>query len=201
MMAVYTKIFRGLLVSLVFISFSFAQNVTTEILEGAQDYSDRWVTYGRNYGAWRFIPDNEINRDTVADLRPVWIKQTGVTGGAFEVTALVNDGRMYLTTANSHLIVVDPQTGDELWRYDHDFENVDLCCGPHNRGVALYEDMVFYGTLDARLIAFDAESGIQLWDTEVGDYRESYSITGAPLVVKDMVLIGVGGASLAFVVI
>jgi len=137
-MAVYTKIFRGLLVSLVFSSFSFAQNVTTEILESAQDYSDRWVTYGRNYGAWRFIPDNEINRDTVADLRPVWIKQTGVTGGAFEVTALVNDGRMYLTTANSHLIVVDPQTGDELWRYDHDFENVDLCCGPHNRGVALY---------------------------------------------------------------
>ncbi|MDB2444125.1 PQQ-binding-like beta-propeller repeat protein [Gammaproteobacteria bacterium] len=179
--------------SLGLMSVSFAQNVTTEILEGAQDYSDRWVTYGRNYGAWRFIPDDEINRDSVAGLRPVWIKQTGVTGGAFEVTALVNDGRMYLTTANSHLIVVDPLTGDELWRYDHDFEKVDLCCGPHNRGVALYEDMVFYGTLDARLIAFDAESGIQLWDAEVGDYRESYSITGAPLVVKDMVLIGVGG--------
>lgn len=170
-----------------------AQDVTTEILENAQDYSDRWVTYGKNYGAWRYMPDAQINRDTVANLRPVWIKQTGVTGGAFEVTALVNDGRMYLTTANSHLIVVDPLTGDELWRYDHDFENVDLCCGPHNRGVGLYEDKVFWGTLDAHLLAFDAATGIQLWDAEVGDHRESFSVTGAPLVVKDMVLIGVGG--------
>ena len=170
-----------------------AQNVTTEVLENAQDYSDRWVTYGKNYGAWRYMPDDQINRDTVANLRPTWIKQTGVTGGAFEVTALVNDGRMYLTTANSHLIVVDPLTGEELWRYDHDFENVDLCCGPHNRGVGLHEDKVFWGTLDAHLMAFDAATGIQLWDAEVGDYRESFSVTGAPLVVKDMVLIGVGG--------
>ena len=170
-----------------------AQGVTTEILENAQNYSDRWVTYGRNYGAWRYMPDDQINRETVANLRPVWIKQTGVTGGAFEVTALVNDGRMYLTTANSHLIVVDPLTGTELWRYDHEFENVDLCCGPHNRGVALYEDKVFWGTLDAHLLAFDAASGVQLWDAEVGDHRESFSVTGAPLVVKDMVLIGVGG--------
>jgi alcohol dehydrogenase (cytochrome c) len=181
------------LAALTFTSVVSAQNVTTDILENAQDYSDRWVTYGKNYGAWRYMPDNQINRDTVADLRPVWIKQTGVTGGAFEVTALVNDGRMYLTTANSHLIVVDPITGAELWRYDHEFENVDLCCGPHNRGVGLHEDKVFYGTLDAHLLAFDAATGIQLWDAEVGDNRESFSITGAPLVVKDMVLIGVGG--------
>ena len=170
-----------------------AQDVTTDILENAQNYSDRWVTYGRNYGAWRYMPDDQINRETVANLRPVWIKQTGVTGGAFEVTALVNDGRMYLTTANSHLFVVDPLSGTELWRYDHEFENVDLCCGPHNRGVALYEDKVFWGTLDAHLLAFDAATGIQLWDAEVGDHRESFSVTGAPLVVKDMVLIGVGG--------
>ena len=170
-----------------------AQDVTTDILENAQNYSDRWVSYGKNYGAWRYMPDDQINRETVANLRPVWIKQTGVTGGAFEVTALVNDGRMYLTTANSHLIVVDPLSGTELWRYDHEFENVDLCCGPHNRGVALYEDKVFWGTLDAHLLAFDAATGIQLWDAEVGDHRESFSVTGAPLVVKDMVLIGVGG--------
>lgn len=182
-----------LLGGLLFAGTASAQNVTTEILEDAQNLSDRWVHYGRNYGAWRYMPDEQINRETVKDLSPVWIKQTGVTGGAFEVTALVNDGRMYLTTANSHLMVVDPMTGAELWRYDHNFEDVDLCCGPHNRGVALYEDMIFYGTLDAHLMAFDAATGTQLWDTEVGDNRESLSITGAPLVVKDMVLIGVGG--------
>ena len=190
------KIFKGvgaLTLALIFSANSAAQNVTTEILGNAQAYSDRWVSYGKTYGAWRYMPDDQINRDTVTGLRPVWIKQTGVTGGAFEVTALVNDGRMYLTTANSHLIVVDPLTGAELWRYDHEFENVDLCCGPHNRGVGLYEDKVFWGTLDAHLLAFDAATGIQLWDAEVGDHRESFSVTGAPLVVKDMVLIGVGG--------
>jgi alcohol dehydrogenase (cytochrome c) len=191
-----SKFSKSLLVLLglgLFASASTAQDVTSDILENAQDYSDRWVTYGKNYGAWRYMPDTQINRESVANLRPVWSKQTGGTGGAFEVTALVNDGRMYLTTANSHLIVVDPLTGDELWRYDHDFENVDLCCGPHNRGVGLHEDKVFYGTLDAHLLAFDAATGIQLWDAEVGDHRESFSVTGAPLVVKDMVLIGVGG--------
>ena len=192
-----TKLLRVLIITILGAMLpttaGLAQDVTTDILENAQNYSDRWVTYGRNYGAWRYMPDDQINRETVANLRPVWIKQTGVTGGAFEVTALVNDGRMYLTTANSHLIVVDPLSGTELWRYDHEFENVDLCCGPHNRGVALYEDKVFWGTLDAHLLAFDAASGIQLWDAEVGDHRESFSVTGAPLVVKDMVLIGVGG--------
>jgi alcohol dehydrogenase (cytochrome c) len=170
-----------------------AQNVTTEVLENAQNHSDRWVHYGRNYGGWRYMPDSIINRDTVKGLTPAWIMQTGITGGAFETTAMVNDGRMYITTANSHLIVAEPLTGNTLWRYDHDFSDVDLCCGPHNRGVALHEDKVFWGTLDAHLIAFDAETGIQLWDTEVADHRESYSITGAPMVVKDMVLIGVGG--------
>lgn len=193
-MTKYSKSLLALLLSSGLIaSAANAQNVSTDILQNAQDYSDRWVTYGKNYGAWRYMPDAQINRDTVANLRPVWIKQNGVTGGAYEVTALVNDGRMYLTTANSHLIVVDPLSGDELWRYDHDFENVDLCCGPHNRGVGLYEDKVFWGTLDAHLLAFDAATGIQLWDAEVADHRESFSITGAPLVVKDMVLMGVGG--------
>ncbi|MEX0618041.1 MAG: PQQ-dependent dehydrogenase, methanol/ethanol family [Pseudohongiellaceae bacterium] len=170
-----------------------AQDVTAGMLENAQEQTDRWITYGRNYGAWRYMPDDRVNRDNVDDLRPVWIKQTGVSGGAFETTALVNDGRMYLTTANSHLIVVDPLSGETLWRYDHQFDNVDLCCGPHNRGVALHGDKVFWGTLDSHLLAFDAATGIQLWDVEVADHRESFSITGAPLVVKDMVLIGVGG--------
>ncbi len=170
-----------------------AQPVTTDMLENAQELSDRWVHYGKNYGAWRYMPDDLINRDTVNRLAPKWIYQTGISGGALQVSAMVHDGRMYLTTANSHLVVVDPMTGSVLWRYDHQFSGVDLCCGPHNRGVALYDDMVIWGTLDARLMAFDAETGLQLWDTEVADHRASFSITAAPLIVKDMVLIGVGG--------
>jgi alcohol dehydrogenase (cytochrome c) len=169
------------------------QSVTNEVLLNAQDKLDGWVNHGRNYGAWRFFPGDEINRDTVNRLAPAWIHVTGVAGGAFETTALVNDGRMYITTPNSHLICLDVRTGKMIWRYDHDFSDVNTCCGPHNKGVALLGDKVYWATLDARLMCFDARSGQQLWDAKVADHRESYSITVAPLVVKDKIIIGISG--------
>ena len=97
------------------------------------------------------VDDDEINRETVKRLAPAWIHQTGVSGGAFETTAAVNDGRMYITTPNSHLICVDVRTGETLWRYDADLSTVRACCGPVNKGVALLGDRVYWATLDARL--------------------------------------------------
>jgi alcohol dehydrogenase (cytochrome c) len=169
------------------------QGVTEEVLLNAQDQPDKWVHYGRNYGAWRFFPGNEINRETVKRLAPVWLHHSGAGGGAYQTTALFNNGRMFITTANSHLICVDARTGETLWRYDHEFSDVQACCGPHNKGVAAFGDNVYWATLDARLMCFDAETGLQMWDTQVADPRESYTITVAPLVVKGKVVIGVSG--------
>ena len=90
------------------------QGVTNEILLDSQNRPDLWVQYGRNYAGWRFAPMDEINRETVGRLKPVWTHETGIPDGAFEVTALVFGGKMYLTTPQSHLICVDPRTGDLL---------------------------------------------------------------------------------------
>jgi alcohol dehydrogenase (cytochrome c) len=172
---------------------ALGQSVTEDMLVNAQDQMDKWVNHGRNYGAWRFFPGDEINRETVKRLAPVWIHHTGVGGGAFETTAVVNEGRMFISTPNSHLICLDVRTGKTIWRYDHEFSDIHACCGPHNKGVALLGDKVYWATLDARLMCFDAKTGLQLWDAEVADPRKSHTITVAPLVVKDKVIIGISG--------
>ena len=68
-----------------------------------------------------------------------------------------------------------------------------VCCGSNNRGVAILGDTLYMGTLDAHLVALDAVAGRPLWNVAVGNPRLGYSITMAPLIVKDKVLVGVGG--------
>lgn len=167
--------------------------VTQDMLLDAQNRPDMWVHYGRNYGGWRYAPMDQINRTTVKRLVPKWVYQTGVSGGGFEVSAVTFENKLYITTPNSHLICVDARDGSVVWRYDHDVDPVNLCCGPVNRGVAVLGNRIYYVTLDAHLLCFDANTGLQLWDRIVADYRDSYSLTLAPMVVKDMVLVGIAG--------
>lgn len=172
-----------------------AANVTDEMLLNAQDDPDAWLHYARNYASWRYAPMDQINRETVKRLTPKWVYQTGIQGGGFETSAVAHNGKMYITTPNSHLICVDARTGTPVWRYDHIMPpGVNLCCGPVNRGVAIKGNRVYWVTLDARLMCFDADTGLQLWDRVVADYRDSYSLTVAPLVVKDKVIVGIAGA-------
>jgi alcohol dehydrogenase (cytochrome c) len=174
---------------------TFAQApITDQTLIDAQDDSSSWLNYSRNYEGWRYMPVDQINRDTVNDLEVAWKRGTGVGMGQFETSAVVANGRMFITTQESHLIAVDPKTGETLWRYDYEFDRrAVVCCGPVNRGVAVYGDMVYWGTLDAYLFAFDAATGDIKWKTHVADNRYRYSITGAPLVADGKVITGVGG--------
>ncbi len=169
--------------------------ITDEMLLNAQDLEDQWVHYSRAYNGWRYTPTDQINRDTVRRLVPKTVVQTGITDGAFETTAIYEDGRLYITTPSSQLWCVDARTGHTIWKYVQTLPwDLKLCCGPVNRGVAIRGNTVFWGTLDAHLIAFDKNDGTMLWDRIVADYRDSYSLTSAPLIIKDMVLIGPGGA-------
>lgn len=168
--------------------------ITEEMLVDAQNHPDRWLHYGRNYAGWRYMPVDQINRETVSKLEVAWKIGTGVGIGQFEVTPIVANGRMYITTQKSHLIVVDPETGETLWRYDHPLPRQSIsCCGPVNRGVAVHGDRVYWGTLDAHLICFDAKTGKVLWDVEIEDWKMRYSITGAPLIADGKVITGTGG--------
>jgi alcohol dehydrogenase (cytochrome c) len=154
-----------------------------------------WAVYGGGYDSQRYSRLDQINTENVSELRPAWLKQFGIPHG-FETTPLVVDGVMYLTTGGHTAVwALDARTGQEYWRYESAIpEDVAACCDWVNRGVAVAEGKVFFVTLDARLLALDAQTGRVVWQTRFGDPRDAYTATGAPLVVKDKVVVGVSGA-------
>lgn len=172
------------------------QPVTTSDLEGAASNTADWLMYGREYQAHRYVELNQITPANVADLHPVWVFATGGENRGLEATPLIRDGVLFVSADGSRVFAIDARTGELKWSYDPKIPNEAervFCCGSINRGVALYQDLVYIGTMDARLVALDMETGIPRWETQVIDWRQGYSITGAPLVVKDMVLTGVAG--------
>jgi len=152
-----------------------------------------WLTYNGGYFSQRHSALTQITPANVADLEMKWMVQNQVVG-AWQSNPLVVDGVMYLTERPNDVMAVDARTGAMFWLYRYTpSDKARVCCGANNRGVAILDDTVFMGTLDAHLVAIDARSGRALWNTEVGDVNKAYSITMAPLVVKDKVLVGVGG--------
>ena len=152
-----------------------------------------WLTYSGNYGGWRYSRLEQINRDNVKNLKLAWVYQMA-TVHRVETTPLVVDGVMYLSEPPSNVVALDPATGRQFWRYKRSLPSkVKACCDQVNRGVAVLGDRVYVGTMDAHLVALNAKNGAVIWDVEVADYRSAYSITGAPLIVKDMVITGVAG--------
>ncbi len=167
--------------------------VTYERILGAADEPQNWLTYNGAYSSQRHSGLDQVGRDNVDDLELKWMLQNQVFG-AWQSNPIVVDGVMYVTQRPNDVMAVDAVTGRVFWLYRHTpAETARVCCGANNRGVAVLGDRVFMGTLDARLIAIDAINGQELWNVEVGDVNLAYSITMAPLVVKDKVLVGVGG--------
>lgn len=156
-----------------------------------------WLTYGRDYAETHYSPLRQITTATVKGLRPAWSADLG-TQGSLEATPIVANGVMYVTGAWNAVLAIDARTGAVKWRWDPQIPRTGgprFCCGPVNRGVAVYDGKVFVGLLDARLVALDAETGKPVWDVQTSiDLEDSYSITGAPRVVKGKVVIGNGGA-------
>ena len=152
-----------------------------------------WLTYDGDYTSQRYSTLAQITPANVARLESKWVVQNQVFG-AWQSNPLVVDGVMYLTQRPNDVMAVDAKTGSLYWLYRHTpSPDAKVCCGANNRGVAILGDTLFMGTLDARLIAIDAVTGKARWNIEVGDVKAGYSITMAPLVVKDKVLVGVGG--------
>lgn len=152
-----------------------------------------WLTYSGNYAAHRYSPLNQINDRNVAALKPVWSYQTNSLQ-KFETTPLVIDGVMYISEPPSHVTALDPRTGRPFWKYRRTIpDDVRVCCGQVNRGVAVLGDLVFVGTVDAHLVALNAKTGAVEWDVAVADYQAGYSLTAAPLAVKDKIVVGMAG--------
>ena len=146
-----------------------------------------------NYEQTRFYPNDQINRSNVGHLHPAWIFTTEVKE-SMETSPIIVNGVMYVTTSYSHVYALDAKTGAEIWHYKPKLGPVTtFCCGPNNRGVAVYDDKVYVGTLDAKLVALDAKTGSVVWQQQVGDPEKGYSETMAPTAVDGKILIGTNG--------
>ncbi|WP_188238228.1 PQQ-dependent dehydrogenase, methanol/ethanol family [Sphingopyxis sp. LK2115] len=157
---------------------------------------DDWGAIGYSYDEQRFSPLTDINDRNVGELGIAWFADLEDARGQ-EATPVVVDGVMYVTHAWSKVSAWDAATGRPLWKFDPQVPGeraVHACCDVVNRGVAVWGDKLFVGALDGRLIALDKKTGKELWSTQTFDASKPYTITGAPRVVKDMVLIGNGGA-------
>ena len=167
--------------------------VTWERLLAAADEPHNWLMYNGTLDGQRFSRLDRINRTNAADLELKWAYNIRQLDRA-ETTPLVVDGVMFITESPSNVTAVDATTGRPWWRYEHPLpDDLRICCGRNNRGVAILGETLYMSTLDAHLVAIDARSGQVVWDAEVADYRSGYSKTAAPLVVGDRVVTGIAG--------
>jgi alcohol dehydrogenase (cytochrome c) len=172
-----------------------AAGVSDTDLVKADSNKAEWLIYGRTYDNQRFSPLTQITTKNVSQLRPVWAMSLGTLDGV-EATPLINDGVMYVTSAYSNVFAFNARNGRQLWKYapkPPEGLGTVLCCGPVNRGVAIYGELVYVLTLDARLVALKKATGEVAWEQSLGDWKAGISATGAPYVVKGMVIAGIAG--------
>ena len=170
--------------------------VNTQRIVQADKEPQNWLSHGRTYDEQRFSPLTDINDKNVKDLGLAWHFDTETKRG-LEATPIVVDGVIYTTGSWSVVFALDARTGKQLWKYDPDVPRSvgkKACCDVVNRGVAVYDGKVFFGSLDGRLIALDAASGQRIWETNTVDTSKPYTITGAPRIIKGKIIIGNGGA-------
>src|ERR1700674_3344157 len=169
-----------------------AQVTPQRLLDSAKE-PQNWLMYSGDYAGRRFSALDQINTSNAAMLAPKWAFQT-MAGGKFETTPLVVDGVLYGTGQDDRAFALDARSGRAIWQYQRVLAaDIRPCCGRVNRGMAILGDKVFLGTLDAHVIALDAKTGYVVWDVTTVDYRKGYSITLAPLVIQNLVIIGVSG--------
>ena len=185
-----------LVLPLLFLIFSCSEAVDSKNpLVDFNSSPNEWLLHGRTYAEERHSPLDQINTSNVDQIGLSWSFETGTNRG-HETTPIVKDGVMFITAPWSVVHALDAKTGDLLWTYDPQVERAwanNACCDVVNRGVALYENSIFFGTIDGRLISLDKDTGTENWSILTIDKSRPYTITGAPRIVKGNVIIGNGG--------
>ncbi len=169
--------------------------VTDEMIAKDASTPDNVLSWGLGTQGQRFSPLTDINTKTIKRLTPVWsMSFGGEKQRGQQSQPLVYDGIMYVTASYSRIFAVDVKTGKKLWKYEHRLpEGIMPCCDVINRGAALYDNLVIFGTLDAQLVALDRKTGKVAWRQKIDDYSAGYSYTAAPLIAEGLLLTGVSG--------
>ncbi len=175
--------------------------VTDEDLVNDHETTGDILTYGLGYSGQRYSTLDAINKDNVKSLVPAWsFSFGGEKQRGQESQPLIHDGVMYVTGSYSRMWAIDIATGEELWQYDARLpEGILPCCDVVNRGAAIYGDKVYFGTLDAKLVALDAKTGKTVWRKTMNDYKAGYSYTAAPLIVDGKIIVGNSGGEFGIV--
>lgn len=178
-----------------------AQAVTDKDIMNDQATADDVVSYGMGLQGQRYSPIDTLNTDNIKNLQPVWaFSFGGEKMRGQESQPMIKDGVMYVTASYSRVYAIDAMTGEEIWQYDARLpDGIMPCCDVVNRGVALYDDLAIFGTLDAKLVALNKDTGKVVWIKKVADYQAGYAITAAPIVVKGKVITGVSGGEFGIV--
>jgi quinohemoprotein ethanol dehydrogenase len=165
----------------------------------AEEPKENWITNGGTIFNQRYSPLDEIDTDNVDELKGVWM--TDLRGSAIaakysaEAQPIVYKGVIYVPTGEDDVFAVSVETGDILWEYKGNLDQKisTVCCGWLSRGVAIGEGMLYLGKLDGTLVAIDQRSGEEVWSTEVGSWKNGFTITAAPLYYEGLVITGVSG--------
>jgi alcohol dehydrogenase (cytochrome c) len=169
-----------------------AAQVSPERLLNAQKEPQNWLTYSGGYMSQRHSPLTQITTSNVKDLELKWVFQARWLD-YYQATPLVVDGIMYTTQGND-VVALDAATGKIYWIHPYTpATDAKFCCGRITRGLAIHGDTLFLATVDAHLIAIDARTGRPIWNRIVASGAAGYSMTVAPLVIKDKVIVGTAG--------
>jgi alcohol dehydrogenase (cytochrome c) len=170
--------------------------ISAERLLAPQDGD--WISYRRTYDATGFSPLTQINRDNVAQLRPVWA-YTMRDNSRWVITPIVANGMMYVSEGSGRVVAFDVKTGELVWTHTRSYPD-DVSASeafPRHRGVSIYRDIIYFGAADSYLVALDARNGQVLWEVQTGDYRDGEGHAHPPLIAEGKVFIGTSGGDFA----
>src|SRR5471032_2462710 len=174
------------------IAASSDAQVTNDRLFRADQEAQNWLTYSGTFTGQRYSTLAKITPKNVKNLELAWVLQSHSPAEAnakYEASALVVNGIMYTVQPPNVVVALDAATGRVFWTYAYSPSSAArLCCGRVNRGLAILGHTLFMGTIDGNLVAIDARDGRPLWTTQVGRPEAGYSVTVAPLIVRDKVI-------------
>jgi len=181
-------------------SAAYAGVTEQDLAKDAETVGDV-LTNGMGRNLQRFSPMETLNTKNVKNLMPAWaFSLGGEKQRGQESQPIIYDGIMYITGSYSRLYAIDVKTGKEVWQYDARLpEGILPCCDVVNRGAAIYGDNIYFGTLDARLVALNRKTGDVVWSKKLANYKEGYSYTAAPLIVNGLVVTGNSGGEFGIV--